>query len=103
MYSRRINEQHSLEPILCTLDDTAEHYNILQSSVLELMDQIVTNFMKEIGMALWEEYSERLEGYHSIRSTELFERFKNEYTKRKHQMERRNVMTRWGAAGTTEV
>ena len=100
MYSRRINEQHSLEPILCTLEDTAENYNILQSSVLELMDQIVQNFMRDIGMNLWEEYSEKLESYHSIRKTELFTRFRDEYSKRKQQQERRTHMNRWGPGGT---
>ena len=59
-YSRRITEQHSLEPILCTLEDTAENYNILQSAVMELLETIVSNFMRDIGMGLWEEYSEKL-------------------------------------------
>lgn len=102
MYSRRINEQHSLEPILCTLEDTAETYNILQSSVMELMDQIVQNFMRDIGMNLWQEYSEKLESYHAFRRTELFTRFRDEYSKRKQQQERRNVMTRWNAGGSTQ-
>ena len=45
---------------MCTLEDTAENYNILQSAVMELLETIVSNFMRDIGMGLWEEYSEKL-------------------------------------------
>ena len=56
--------------------------------------------MRDIGMNLWEEYSEKLESYHSIRKTELFTRFRDEYSKRKQQQERRTHMNRWGPGGT---
>ena len=69
---------------------------------MELMDQIVQNFMRDIGMNLWQEYSEKLESYHAFRRTELFTRFRDEYSKRKQQQERRNVMTRWNAGGSTQ-
>ena len=76
-------EQFDLEPVILTLSDTASRYNCLQSAVFEMIDYITINSMRDIGMHIWDEYSERLESYECFRKSDLFNKLKDEYIKRK--------------------
>lgn len=82
-YAKQIIDQWNLEPILACFEDTAFKYNILQSSILELIEFICSNCMRDVGMHLWEEFSSTLAKHDCVRRVKLDEKLKAEYDKRK--------------------